>query len=99
MVLCIQYVAIQVNNETTRFQICEDIGVMAKNMQSSLNLFQSFISGSVHKVLKYNRKYKIMFNKRKKEKKTTQCLCTILINNKDSFLNISHSEVFDCLYF
>lgn len=36
-------------------------------MRSSPNLFQSFISGSVHKVLKYNRKYKIMFNKRKKK--------------------------------
>lgn len=33
----------------------------------SLNLFQSFISGSVHKVFKYNIKYKIMFNKRKKK--------------------------------
>lgn len=43
-------------------------GAMTENMPSSLNLFQSFISGSVHKVLKYNRKYKIMFNKRKKKK-------------------------------
>ena len=42
---------------------------------------------------------KIQNNVLTKEKKTTQCLCTILINNKDSFLNISHSEVFDCLYF
>lgn len=64
-------------------------------MQSSLNLFQSFISGSVHKVLKYNRKYKIMFNKRKKK----AMFMYNFINNKDSFLNISHTEVFDCLYF
>lgn len=59
--------------------------------------FPELYSGSVHKVLKYNRKYKIMFNKRKKKNKT-QCLCTIFINNKDSFLNIFYSEVFDCLY-
>lgn len=79
--------------------------VMRKNMSSSPNLFQSFISGSVHKVLKYNRKYKIMFNKktkkRKKQNKKKQLNVYVqffFINNKDSFLNISYSEVFDCLF-
>lgn len=40
--------------------------------------------------IKVQQKYKIMFNQTRKK---TQCLCTILINNKDSFLNISHIEV------
>lgn len=38
------------------------------------NLYQSFISGSVHKVLKNNRKYKIKFNKMKKKKKKTKTM-------------------------
>lgn len=96
--ICLFYSNLLSRNSPTGIVWWNYVCVMIKNMPSSQNRFQSFISGSVHKVLKYNRKYKIMFNKKTK-KKTTQCLFTIFINNKDSFLNISYSEVFDCLYF